>query len=329
MTAPPAVDCPRCFAALTVRPGVRFCRRCGLPATLADPAVAARPMDLSVNGRGYRVLDRIGVGSRAAVYRCLLGTGASWLQGTFKVARDPVANAGIAREAEALRHLHASDPAGQFTPFVPAVAESFGYVGARAEPPRHANVLRLHPDVRSPADDLYTLADVRAAYPSGLDARHMAWVWRRLLTVLGFAHSRGVAHGAVLPVHVLVDPADHKLVLIGWGGSTLPGRPPLSVPPAVPAAYLAWVSADRYPSPAADVRLAARCMADLVGRGDDDRPPPAVDPAVARHLDRAMHAPAADAWQLRAEFDQLIDTLWGPRQFRPLTMPARRPIVYA
>ncbi len=96
------------------------------------------------------------------------------------------------------------------------------------------------------------------------------------------------------------------------------------MPPAVPAAYRAWVAVDRYPSPAADVRLAARCMLDLLGGGRRHAAVAAADPAVVRHLDRAAHAQTADAWQLRAEFDQLIDTLWGPRRFRPLTMPPRR-----
>ena len=308
-----AATCPRCFVRLD--PAAAFCPRCGLAASFADPAAAARPMDLAVGGRAYRVLDRIGVGSRSVVYRCLFGGNRSPAQGTFKVARDPVSNPAVAREAEALRHLQAADPAGQFTPFLPTVIESFGYVGDGRDPPRHANVLRVHPDVRSPADDLYTLAEVRLAHPAGLDARDMAWVWRRLLTALGFAHAHGVAHGAVLPVHVLVDPADHKLVLIDWSAATLPGRPAVSVPPAVPAESRPWVANDRYPSPAADLRLAARCMSELLG---DDVPP-----AIARHLSRCGHGPADRAWQLRDEFDQLIESLWGPHQFRPLAMPAR------
>ena len=308
-TDPP--PCPRCFA--DVPPGGVYCRRCGLR---ADPGGDAIPMDLTVSRRDYRVLDRIGVGSRCVVYRChLLGGG----EGTFKVARDPVSNAAVAREAEALRHLSAADPDGRFTPFVPTVLESFGYVGGPREPPRHANVLRLHADVRSPADDLYTLAELKAAYPAGVDARDVAWIWRRLLTAVGFAHTHGVAHGAVLPVHVLIDPVDHKLVLIGWSSATLPGRPTPTAPPAVPAAYRSWVAAEPHRSRLADLRLAARCMADLL-------PPVAAEPAVARHLDRVRSLTNAGEhpWHVRAEFDDLIAALWGPRQFRPLTMPRRR-----
>ena len=301
-----APTCPRCYG--PVPPAAAFCRRCG--AAAVAPSADARPVDVTVAGRTYRVGQRIAVGSRCVVYRCRVGHG----EGTFKLARDAVSNGAVAREAEALRHLHAADPAGRHTPFVPTVVESFGYFAHDGASPRHANVLRLHPDVRSPADDLYTLAEVRAAYPAGLDARDMAWIWRRLLTVLGFAHQSGVSHGAVLPVHVLIGPADHKLVLIDWCAAAVPGRVPLPVPPAVPAAYREWVAVDRFATPAADVRAASRCMRDLLGPAD---------PAVTRHLDRAGQGTSTDAWQLRDEFDRLIETLWGSRQFRPLTMPPK------
>jgi hypothetical protein len=123
-----------------------------------------------------------------------------------------------------------------------------------------------------------------------------------------------VSHGAVLPVHILVDPADHKLVLIDWCAAAVPGRPMMPVPPPVPADYRHWVELDRHATPDADLRMAARCMADLV----EDLPP-----AIARHLSRAGHGPTAYALRLRTEFDELIESLWGPRQFRPLAMPPR------
>jgi hypothetical protein len=323
----PANACSRCLAAVAPSARARFCPRCGLPVFLvggADPRLAADlPAEVTVDGRSYRVLDRIAVGSRCAVYRCRFGVGG---EGTFKIVRHPVSNTALAREAEALRHLHRADPAGTFTPFVPAVVESFGYVARPGDAPRHANVLRLHPLVHSPADDLYSLAEVRAAYPFGLDGRQMAWVWRRLLTVLDFAHRSGVAHGAVLPVHVLVDPGDHKLVLIDWTGAFTQTGGLAPTAPDVPPAYRSWPGLRDFPSRVDDLRVAARSMADLLG-GDGEHFPPAVDAALARHLSRCMamtghtYAPAA---QLRDEFDRLIEALWGPRKFIPLTMPPKR-----
>ncbi len=319
------VTCARCLAAVPTGATTRFCPRCGWAVPPPNAAPVSMPVDVAVSGRVYRVLDRIGVGSRCLVYRCKVGGNRSDAEGTIKIARDPASNAAVAREAEVLRHLHSADAAGQFTPFVQTVLASFGYVGTRGEPPRHANVLRMDPAVHSPADDFYTLAEVRSAYPDGLDARDMAWVWRRVLTVLGFAHGCGVAHGAVLPVHLLIDPVDHKLVLIDWCAATLPHRPTVEARAAMPGGYWPWGAAESFPSAAGDLRLAARCMAELVG-GDvaADRFPPACDPAVARHLSRVFNSTRPDAWRLRDEFDQLIEAAWGPRQFRPLTMPPRR-----
>jgi hypothetical protein len=68
-------------------------------------------------------------------------------------------------------------------------------------------------------------------------------------------------------------------------------------------------------------------MIELLG-GDamEETFPPAVDPAIERHLRRCLGAATSqrpDAWKLLDDFDRLIETLWGPRKFRVLTMPAR------
>ena len=49
-------------------------------------------------------------------------------------------------------------------------------------------------------------------------------MWRRLLVGLGWAHRAGVVHGAVLPEHVLIHPAEHGLVLVDWCYSVAPGE---------------------------------------------------------------------------------------------------------
>jgi hypothetical protein len=54
-----------------------------------------------------------------------------------------------------------------------------------------------------------SLAVVRTAFPAGIDPRDAAWIWRRLLDAVGAAHRAGVIHGAVLPEHVMIHPAEH------------------------------------------------------------------------------------------------------------------------
>jgi hypothetical protein len=55
-------------------------------------------------------------------------------------------------------------------------------------------------------------------------------------------------------------------------------------------------------------------------------PPANLEPAVLRHFQRCIDASDEkypDAGELLTQFDRVIDALWGPRQFRPLTLPPR------
>jgi hypothetical protein len=78
-----------------------------------------------------------------------------------------------------------------------------------------------------------------------------------------------------------------------------------------------------------DVALGARCALELLG-GDPVRgtASPALEPALARYFERCATSGARagvdDAPRALADFDRLIDTLWGPRQFRVLTLPPKR-----
>src|SRR5688500_331151 len=62
-------------------------------------------------------------------------------------------------EVAVLRRLHGASDAGRFGPFLPRVADD--------------GTLRLHPRI-DPRDELYTLAEVRRAYPGGVGGRDAA-----------------------------------------------------------------------------------------------------------------------------------------------------------
>jgi len=80
------------------------------------------------------------------------------------------------------------------------------------------------------------------------------------------------------------------------------------------------------PTPRLDVGFAARCMIDLVG-GDPVAAsfPENFEPALVRYFQRCLDgAGEPDAWRLLADFDHLIEVLWGPRAFCALEMPPKR-----
>jgi serine/threonine protein kinase len=325
---PTPLFCPRCLRPLPPQLDAPFCPRCGL----ADAPTAAAdnsPLDLVSAGRTFRVSDRLAVGSFCTLYLCRFLAAGREVTGVLKLARDPQSNARLANEAAVLRHLHAATDAARFTPFLPAVEASFDLEAE--SPPRRANVLRLDDTIRSPAD-LYTLDDVRQAYPQGLDPRDLAWIWRRLLNVLGFAHAHNVVHRAVLPPHILIEPHEHKLVLIGWSSAATTTTIPGHAPDLITGGYRDWYrrsGAARNPNaPSLDLALATRTAIELLG-GDPLRAefPPSPDPALGRYFARCLGVDGAGTpthpWQLLEDFDRLIEALWGPRTFREFKLPPR------
>lgn len=232
-------------------------------------------------------------------------------RGLLKLARDPADNYLLDREAAALTRLHAAGEA-RFLPYVPALIDRQRHQDPATRAERRANLIgRL--------DGFVTMADVHAAYPGGVDSRDVAWMWRRLLVVLGFAHGVGVIHAAVVPDHVLIHPAEHGLVLVDWCYAiTSPG----GLAAAVPARYADWYPAEIHsrqaPGPDLDIWLATRCMTNLMG---DLAPPPLAAFARGCMLPSPGSRPR-DAWQLLGELDAVLERLYEPRRFRPFAMPA-------
>jgi hypothetical protein len=249
---------------------------------------------------------------RAARTRARDGNGPE-LDAVLKTPYTPADNDLMEREARALGWL-ARHGEPRFRSYVPTLLESFTHVDL-ADPagvPRRVNaLLRL--------DGFLSLAELRAAFPDGLDPRDAAWIWRRLLVALGHAHRTRVRHGAVLPEHVLIHPAEHGLVLVDWCYATT-GAP-------APAPALVERHRDRYPpevaarrpvTEATDLHLASSCIAELMG----DQAPSQMRGFLAGCMLPAEARRPHDAWRLLAELDQLLERLYGPRTFRPLRLPA-------
>jgi serine/threonine protein kinase len=231
-------------------------------------------------------------------------------RGLLKIARDAGDNDLLDREAGALARLKAAgDP--RYLPYVPSLAERQRHQDPVTMTERRANLIgRL--------DGFVSLADVKTAYPAGLDPRDVAWMWRRLLVAIGFAHQAGVIHAAIVPDHVLIHPAEHGLVLIDWCYAI---TEPDELAAAVPARYADWyppeVRRRQPPGQDLDIWLASRCMTDLMG----DRTP---RPLAGFARGCTLPSPGArprDAWRLLSELDAVLERLYGPRKFRPFVMP--------
>jgi hypothetical protein len=241
------------------------------------------------------------------------GTGAETLH-LLKVARAPEGNARLDVERKALTTLLAAAGPTTYRNYLPALADSFSTAG---RPPQRINVFRWEPG-------FHTLEQVHEQHPA-LDGRHLAWIFNRLLTVLGFCHRRNIIHGAVLPCHALIDAAGHGLRLVGWGRSVAVGERIGTVPGRYRDWYPAEVQHRRPASPATDLFLAARCLVYLAG-GDPvtNRMPEAVPLPMRRFLATCLLHSASmrpdDAWALMEDFDALLYALYGPPRFHELTL---------
>ncbi|GGM43226.1 hypothetical protein GCM10011608_29870 [Micromonospora sonchi] len=251
--------------------------------------------------RGYRCGRPAHSGDLADLY----DVGADRL---LKLPRDPRDNDLMDREERALRRLaERGDP--RWLPYVPRLVDSFAHRDAATGAERRIIVLATAPG-------LHSLVEVRRSYPDGLDARDVAWMWRRLLVALGLAHRAGVVHGAVLPPHVLIEPDAHGVVLVDWCFSTDPD----GIVPALVPGYQEWYPAevtDRRPGgPGTDIAMAARCMTWLMGR----RAPRELLTFARGCRQRVLRARPDDAWRLLGELDEVLHRLYGPRTFRPFTL---------
>lgn len=132
-------------------------------------------------------------------------------------------------------------------------------------------------------EGLVSLADVRGAFPRGLDGRDWAWMARRIVVALDAA---GHLHGALDETTALIHPSEHGVVLTGWGANEPAGA-------------------------TADGTALAALFDQMLTRGRDEE----------RQRAFAARATGLSAGRFLAEYDLLLTHLYGPRTYRPFVMP--------
>ncbi|MFC3891536.1 adenylate cyclase [Lentzea rhizosphaerae] len=246
----------------------------------------------------YRIGEPFAVGSIANLYEA---DGPH----VVKVVRDPALNPLLHGEWLALRALESFTDRNQWLrPFYPRLLDTSGAVakGSRA-------FTVLEPLL----DGFVTLADVRRAFPDGLDGRDYAWMHRRLLKALAGAHQIGLVHGAVTAENVMVHPEQHGIVLAGWSFAVEEGQRLLATSRTI--SYPPEVVAQQPVTAATDVHMAHTLMLDLLGDGEHRQR------AFARGCLQEHQERRPDVVDLIEEYDDLLEDLYGARRFRPFALP--------
>lgn len=288
-----------------------FTRLSALWASYTGSGASDGRFTITTRKRAYAASGALYRSAIATIYPCVWMDGVDEAHGMMKIPRSPRDNDLMEAEARSLKLLAEGDE--RYHPFVPQLVESFRHRDRTTKIERRINV------TESLIPGFVSLMDVHNAYPRGVDPRDVAWMWRRLLTALGYAHECGVVHGAVMPENVLVHPEKHGLVLIDWTYS-VPMKTPLKAMMKVTGRRLWYppeVEEKEPATQATDIAVASRTMGWLMGERT-----PGVFRSFIRGctLDSEAMRPH-DAWALLREFDDLLERLYGPRKFREFKMP--------
>lgn len=276
---------------------------------------AAPRIDVRAGGRRYIGYAEPLRGDLCDLYPAEAGDGPLLL----KIARRPASGDLMEAEARALGRVERELAGDRLRAHFPTLVDAFAVADA-------AGARRLAHALRAEAGTL-SLAAVLRARPEGLDPADGAWIFNRILAALGAAHGLGLVHGALLPEHVLVRPADHNGLLIDWCYSVPIGEPLRAISPPRAADYPPEVAARLPATPATDLYMAARCMVRLLGGDGGAASLPARVPAALRALLAACLIPAphrrpADAWQLFDDLQAILRERYGPPVFRPFPLSA-------
>jgi serine/threonine protein kinase len=248
----------------------------------------------------------------------------------------------VEREVVVLKRLPATNPnQSTFNQYYPT-----SYASYRTHDDRPAHVMSL-------ISDSFSFVDILRAFPQGIDYRDMAWMFKRTLVGLWWAHQNGILHGAILPPHVLLNGQNHGAKIIDWCYSVptrnyahlslaIPRRSrPVGEPDPtdsiIPNRISAFVTeyADYYPpevferkeaGEGTDIYMAVKCMIAILGGDVKTNEMPDTVPVEIRSLfdlclnpQRTMRPSKAD--DLHEAFDNLMKELVGKPAFRKFAIP--------
>jgi len=217
----------------------------------------------------------------------------------IKVSRVPEGEALLKNEFDAVTHLRKQAEEYQLKALPRMVPETVESFKVRDGFEKRVNVFKQTPGS-------LTLEELKAR-KGPIEPVHAAWIFRRILAVIGTAHSCGVIHGSVLPQHILITPENHGAVLIGWTHSVRSG----SLQTAS-ATFQDWLPRDvgsRPAKPSLDIALAAKTMLWLT------------DPSMPKQMLMFFNGcllNATDAFALHEEFGDVLQTIYGKPKFHKL-----------
>ena len=336
-----AIMCPQCNAPLTPHQFARsiVCSYCGATVRLDETTISSEkfhdayrawntpnpyktPSWISIGDQHWEIGKLIANGEHSDVYFGRLARSPTELA-IIKIFRDQQYVSTQKNEWDALKKLQQSEAAGaeNFTRLIP-IPIIHGKIRSGTNAGSLVTIFRWISGFQHDFDQVIRV------YPQGIPPRASIWIWRRILEVLSFIHASGMAHGAVLPGHLLIQKNDHGVRLIGFscagklGGNLNP----------IPQNYKSFYTQSAYfapkLTPQLDIMMSARCIAAILGGNPETAVLPAAVPSKLAALVKRIaflntaDSGSVDAWALREELGLLSSEVFGSAKFIPVEMPS-------
>lgn len=156
------------------------------------------------------------------------------------------------------------------------------------------------------------MSEILTVYPDGISGRDVAWMFRRMLVAVGNAHDVGLINGAPTLDAFLVHDAMHGIVLADWEYSVGDDQPLKAVPEAYKWAYPRRILDKGAANFSLDIHVVAEMAKSLLAKGEPRQ--------LTAFFNGCMINGVPKAPTLLAEFDTLLDRIYGKRTFHEFTL---------
>jgi serine/threonine protein kinase len=238
----------------------------------------------------YRVTRHLCDGDLRSIYAC-----------DDKIVKVPLVDSKsankLAKKEAGLLTLFSEKAAGlSYQYYFPSLVDSFSDNGKLINVTSHREVL-------------YSVADLLKKFPNGLEGRHIGWMAKRILTVLGFVHYCGYTHGAITPEHIMFGPSDHSGVLTGWIHAEKHGDKIKTIPASRRSLYPDFAKDGL--TPKVDIAMMGKSLTLLAG----DLPK-----RLKNFLKALSLGVAGSAWDLEEDLSSILKDTYGAPKFVELTV---------
>jgi len=183
-----------------------------------------------------------------------------------------------------------------------------------------------------------TLKKFTKKIPGGVDAKTIAWMWKRLILILDWTHKIGYIHGAVLPPHVMyfpdndgktaIDPRKHAVRLVDWAYAVkMTSKAKLKAwVPEYESFYAPEILSKGKLGPWTDLYMGAKTMLYLLSGDVKKNIFPASLPApILKSLEMCLNPDPSkrpqDAYAYFQDFTRILKQLYGPPKYHDFNLP--------